>query len=923
MREEALSTGGTDLLPPSLFGELSRLCLQEPTSLHLDDDSLNAETDWESLEDTCGVRVVVRGVGDASRLPRRFLRVLICWSNPSSGEYPPLQHLEAEVEAVANGLRAPECRHISIKELPHATALSIKSRIRTWKPHVVHFVGHCQKKHTASYLVVEDGKGGQDELYAADLARAIAEAKTQLLVLSGCHTSEIAVQISTQGGATAIGIRDRVGDQYAYAWSRALYAALGAGANLEEAVAQTRLAVKGYKAENRPILVLGNGGADQLERPQPPTNLPTFLRPFVGRHRQRSEIAEKLLTSKIRLLTLHAMGGMGKTRLACQVGWDVLSHYEDGVWFVDCDFLSTGDQLIAAICEVVGANPSAGIHGLQQFLAEARLLLVIDCFERFVDEYRTLTEILARCPGVQMLVTSRIVLDEGLTYPLLPMADGTETKGTEALELFESLAIERTGLDLTRTTRNLCKKIVRLLQGVPLAIVLCASQLQNLSLEELHERLSKSLLGQSRRHRSREDKHESLVRVVSDSFDLLPEEGRRLAVALSVFHGSFSMKDARAVLCDFKDVENGIYLLCDHAMLSPSGIGGSTRYRALDTVREYLAGLSHTVNWETLRERHFDHYRALAQDLRHSLSVSAWSVAAKGFVQDLGNFRAMWRFACEKGDPLSTLHVASLLSRPFYEIGLKSDFMEMARLGQVEARRLNDREALSEFIGLLGSQAGRDGDYAEAETLWREKIDICRELGDESAASEILLDLALLHSRSGNPSKALELLDEFQTMSSGVPDAMALRGQILADLGRIEDARTECAGAEALAQTGPPLSARFLAMTLSTAYLAIGDIERSRRHALEMLRISLELGFDQPAGRALILLARGFIAEGDLAMAQRCATAAACMPRGASESVWSEAKSVLVHFGWAEPTRAARNSWPEQAKTLERRLQAC
>lgn len=915
LREGTVSSTTPELLPPAIFGELARLCRAEPTALHIDADLANSDADWESLEDTCGARVVVRGRGIAARLPRRNLRVLVCWSDPSSGDYPPLQHLEAEVDAVCNGLRAPECRKISIKELPHATSTSIERRIRAWKPHVIHFVGHCQSSVPSSYLVTEDGKGGCDKLFARELATITALAGTRLLVLSGCHTASTAMLVADEGVTTAIGIRDRLGDQYAYAWSRAFYAALGAGATFDEAVAQTRLAVSSYGAENRPVLVIANGADDADERPPPPTNLPTFLRPFVGRMRQRSEIAERLLKSRVRLLTLHAMGGMGKTRLACQVGWDVLQHYEDGIWFIDCDFLSTGDQLVASVCEAVGAPPGIGLRGLSDFLAESQLLLVIDCFERFVDEYRTLTTILSRCPDVQILVTSRIVLDEGQTYPLLPLADGGESKGTEALQLFESLAAERTGLVVTRETRSLCKQIVRRLQGVPLALVLAAGRLQHVSLAELHDRLCAQTLGDTRKSRSNRDKHASLFRVVSDSFDLLPDEGRKLGVAISVFQGSFTMQDACAVIRDYDDVEHGIYLLCDHAVLSATGIGVSTRYRALDTVREYLAALSESVDWPTLRLRHFEHFSKSAESLRIAIS-SPPSNAAGTFLQGLGNYRSVWQYALSTNEDALILATAASLSRLFFEVGLRTEFLEIAEHGTSLARAQGDRARLSEFLGLLGSQAGRDGHFAAAETFWREKKELCRKQMDGEMLREISLDLALMYSRNNQPERSLAIIEELWDELSLIPDAHALRGQILAELGELTEAARMCESAERSLKSAKPLSPLFTDMTLSSAYLALKVGKSCERHAKKMLDCAVRLHLDQPAGLALLILAKCYMSVDRTDEGVRFAHGAACMPKSASHRVWNESRELLKKMQQVVPTKTELRKWPQVAMSL-------
>lgn len=905
--------------PGEIYEALQQLCRREKILLRLNVDSEFSNLPWESLEIAEGNPIWIRGRGTPGKLPARGLRVLVVWSNPASPAYPELASAEKEADETLRAFQSTELRSVQVKELANANEKSIENRIRNWKPHVIHFIGHCDVGVLGGFLVAEAGPNEYGRVWGQELARWAEAAGTQLVVLSGCCSAIVAQDLSQTGIPVVIGMREPVRDRFAYAFSRAFYASLASRVTISDAIDEARSATRGYGDDwSLPVLFSSKSGEVETED-VPPNNIPRDHRPFIGRTRQRAEIAELLTSGKCRYLTIHGMGGMGKTRLSCQVGLDVLRSYSDGVWFVECDNLAGEDQLVAGIAGAMGAPNALGLEGVCDFLGDGKTLIIADCFEKMVEHSDILKQVLDRCPHVDILVTSRIALDHAYAYKLDPLADRKKSSPSERLELFES-AVRAINPEfrVTRTNAKICREIVMLLQGVPLAILLAAGRLRHLSLEQLRDRLKESLLDILSRTGGKRDRHASMRIVVSDSFTLLPVESQQLAVKLSIFAGGFTMVDARAVLPDEKGLEDGVFTLCDHSLLTMSGTGSETRYRALDTIREFLGEAAVGIEIEPIQTRHMTYFAGLSAQVLGAKQSKSWREAAELLRENLGNFLQSWRAAVARGESEVIRLLASNLARPFLEIGLREEFLRLAEEGLRLAKEANDIVLESELTGLLASQAGRDGRYQDSERLWRRKLELCVQLGDKEMAAEIHLDLALMYLRAKLVEDALRVIEEidFSLHPTIHADALSLKAQILAQMGRAEEASAIVDAAVATSNSLPALSWRFFHMNLATACHLLGSIPKSLNHAKNLLSIALEYGFDQPAGEALLLISRCFCAQEEEAKASMACWSALCMPRAASTRVWKEAKSLADGRQWSTPTSRESKTWPLPARQV-------
>ena len=238
-----------------------------------------------------------------------------------------------------------------------------------------------------------------------------------------------------------------------------------------------------------------------------PTNLPRQMTSFIGREREMAEV--KRLLPSTPLLTLLGTGGAGKTRLALQVGADVLDNYKDGVWLVELAALADPDLVPQTVASVLGLREEAGrplLQTVQDYLRDRQLLLLLDNCEHLVDACAHLADTLLKtCPRLTILATSREPLGIAGERPwrvpslLTPAPDDLPMEEKDiaavlmeydACRLFvERAVVQRQDFVLTRSNVPVVAHLCRQLDGIPLAIELAAARVRSLSVEEINSKL--------------------------------------------------------------------------------------------------------------------------------------------------------------------------------------------------------------------------------------------------------------------------------------------------------------------------------------------------------------------------------------------------------------------------------------------------
>jgi predicted ATPase/class 3 adenylate cyclase/DNA-binding CsgD family transcriptional regulator len=406
-----------------------------------------------------------------------------------------------------------------------------------------------------------------------------------------------------------------------------------------------------------PPLRIPNAVADQ--------RLPVQLTSFVGRGQQISDIRSTLADNRI--VTLTGAGGAGKTRLAIEVAGRMTEQFPDGVWYVDLAPITHAAVVPVAVARVLGLPDQPGrsiTDTLLQFVRDRHLLLVLDNCEHLLEASAALVnDVLAASPAATILATSREPLVVGgeviWQVPSLSLAD-------EAIELFSDRARHaRADFTVNDDNAETVTEICRRLDGMPLAIELAAARVRALSLNEildsLHDRF-KLLTGGARTAVRRQ---QTLRASVDWSHALLTEPERVSFRRLSVFMGGFDLDAAQAVASG-TDVEryqtlDQLSLLVDKSLIIAENASGSTRYRLLETVRQYaMEKLGESGESATVRTRHRDHYTAMAARLdapgHHDLRRHAQQAEV-----EIDNLRAAFAWSLENNDRTAALGMATSL----------------------------------------------------------------------------------------------------------------------------------------------------------------------------------------------------------------------------------------------------------------------
>jgi predicted ATPase/DNA-binding CsgD family transcriptional regulator len=423
---------------------------------------------------------------------------------------------------------------------------------------------------------------------------------------------------------------------------------------------------------------------------QTQSRLPVGVAAFIGRERERAEVSD--LVADMRVVTLTGSGGCGKTRLAVELAGDMASRFPDGAFWVDLQGVRDPGMVAPAVAAAVGVRERTGqalVDTLAEQLRARQLLLVLDNCEHLVEACAELVAGLsARCPQLQVLVTSRVPLAiEGeATFEVAPLQvpdSGARSAGTvavaDAARLFELRARQvRTDFRIDDDNAAGVAGICRRLDGIPLAIELAAARVRVLSPGQIAAGLSDrfGLLAGGRRDAP--PRQRTLEASLDWSYDLL-DEAQRLALArLSVFATSFEFDAVEAVVAgdgiDRDEVLDLVAALAERSLLQVGELHGRARYRLLDTIRVYARHrLAELEDPGRGRDRHLAFRVGLARRAHTGLTGGEPEPWMARLTADLDDLRAAMDFAAESGDVRALVDLTEPIVRFWFERGLSAE----------------------------------------------------------------------------------------------------------------------------------------------------------------------------------------------------------------------------------------------------------
>ncbi len=381
--------------------------------------------------------------------------------------------------------------------------------------------------------------------------------------------------------------------------------------------------------------------------PSPFNNLPTHLASFIGRRTESLKLEALLQREDVRLVTLIAPGGMGKTRLSIEVAGRLTTTYTDGVWFLSLVGVNNGSQLLSALIQLfnVPMRESDTLEALQRFLSTRRLLLVLDNFEQLVDQAKILAKIVYAAPHVDLLVTSRVRLNlrEEWSVPVegLEIA-GDDIKTSDAIHLFGERARQvQPDFDLSANIADILV-ICRFVGGMPLGIELAATWLRAMSCQEIASEIAADLDFLSTPLRNMPAQHQSMRTVFEHSWALLTTREQCSLAQLSVFQGGFTRQAASVV------AKTGLALLSslvDHSLVRRSKGG---RYDIHELLRQFAGEkLMESSEADKFHDAHADYFLAYLTGRAEDLQWRRPQEALSELKPEQENLFAAWQWAAQ------------------------------------------------------------------------------------------------------------------------------------------------------------------------------------------------------------------------------------------------------------------------------------
>jgi predicted ATPase len=683
--------------------------------------------------------------------------------------------------------------------------------------------------------------------------------------------------------------------------------------------------------------------------PVPPTRL-------VGREAELRAICRLIADEGSRLVVITGPGGSGKTRLAIEAGFSLASTFDDGVCFVPLAAVRAPGLVGPAIAQALELKEAADDEPaavVARHLRNRRMLLLLDNFEQIVDAASLIAELLAGCPLVGFLVTSRAGLRVRgeQEFPLAPLAlpDPARLPPAEGLAGYPAVALfveraraARPDFALTPDNAAAVAEICVRLDGLPLALELAAARVKLLPPQAMLPRLARRLPLLTGGARDLPARQQTLRDAVAWSYNLLEPAEQALFARLAVFSGGFDLEAAEAVSGGDVEILDTLESLVSQSLLRRlETSGGAPRFSMLETVREFASDrLDEHDDAAMVRERHAGVFLTLAEAAERGLAGDRrvewldrlegehdnlraaldWSLSGGDAARALRFGVALWRFWETRGllregrsrmEQILALPEAagqaSLWPKALYAAGVLADapgdYVAARRwFGQALTlhRQAGDAWGIANSLNNLGIVAVRQRDFDVARALYQESLALWRRLGNRHAVALSLVNLGNIAAQQQGVEQAASLYEEslatFREMGDrrGVGLTLARLAGVRQDQGD-EPAARELYGEAAglLREAGD--AAGFAACLTDLGHLMRdgGDAGRARMLYQEALATFGELGDARGVARVIEAFGQLAAREGIVDRAFRLAGAAAALRDRAGAPLAVEERAAL------------------------------
>ncbi len=528
-----------------------------------------------------------------------------------------------------------------------------------------------------------------------------------------------------------------------------------------------------------------------------PTNLPVPRTGLVGRQKDVAAAKELLLRQDVRLVTVTGPGGIGKTRLAVQVASELAECFPGGIHFVPLSPVSDPGLIPTLIVQTLGIHEAGGKPPLEilkeslQNSLHSPMLIVLDNFEHLVEAAPTVAELLTTGSNLKILVTSRAALrvygEHEFPVPTLALPDSRSLPPIDALSQYSAVALfveraiaARPDFELTPENASAVAEICARLDGLPLAIELAAARIKVLSPASLRTRLESRLQLLTGGARDLPLRQQTLRAAIDWSYDLLNAAEQKLFRRLSVFVGGCTLEGVEAV-CDTGgdlglDLLDGMASMVDKSLVQQvETVKGESRFAMLHTIREYaVEKLEASGEKARTKRAHAAYCLVMAEEEAAAQCGAEGSEWLERFTIEHDNFRASLEWLTETGDADWGLRLGAALFR-FWEAGeyLTEGRDRLGKLLNLAGVAGATKAAARAFFG-AGALAGVQGDYAAANALFRESLEIARQLRDQQGVAVSLNGLAVIARDRGEVAMARSMFEESLVLWRELGDRQAV-----------------------------------------------------------------------------------------------------------------------------------------------------